>query len=125
MTDMEKALAQYNEARPGLKSNLQPLAYEFAVDAFQAGFEAGRASQWVRVEDATGNEFWGYHPEWVDDDFNPQGIRPIAYAGDHFICARWTPIHDEWITDKTCEQPEYVTHAMLPPPPPPMNRREM
>lgn len=58
-----------------------------------------------------------YAPEWVDDDFNPCGVREgFRNEGDDgpIMCARWNDPCDRWETDDNCT----ATHWMPQPEPP-------
>ena len=39
------------------------------------------------------NSIWGQSEDWIDLDFNPQGIRSIAYEGDHWISSYCLLLH--------------------------------
>lgn len=54
----------------------------------------------------TGVEVIGYHPGWVDEDFNPKGTR-IGFFTDEgeFCCARWNDSQDTYITDYLTDLP--------------------
>lgn len=46
-----------------------------------------------------GEEVLAYHPSWIDEDFNPRGIR-IGFwnGGDDFKSAHWWDYQDCYIT---------------------------
>jgi len=50
-------------------------------------------------------EVIGFHPEWIDEDFNPNGTRVgFVNADAGFTCARWCNYHDCYETvDNTLE----------------------
>lgn len=56
--------------------------------------------QWVSVKDEPipqGPFVLAYHPKWVDDDFNKQGVR-IGFQSDNgFISAYWWDTQDDFI----------------------------
>ena len=55
---------------------------------------------WISVDDKPipkGQFVIAYHPKWVDEDFNPQGVR-IGFQGDDgFISAYWWDSEDDFI----------------------------
>lgn len=67
-----------------------------------------------------GVEILGYHPKWVDADFNPKGIRAGFFQEDlegddvsyKFISAYWLDYQDTYLNDdmfipeKWCPFPE-------------------
>lgn len=71
-------------------------------------------------------EVLGYHPDWVDEDFNPDGIC-LCFLMDEgeWTVAKWCGLHDEWHTrltgvknwDKNLyETPLYAPIAWMPKP---------
>lgn len=36
----------------------------------------------------------GFHPDWVDEDFNPKGVRICCYTDSGWYCAKWVDCHD-------------------------------
>lgn len=48
-----------------------------------------------------GLPFIGFHEDWVDDDFNPNGARECHRYGDgtQYQSARWNGVHDCWDVD--------------------------
>ncbi len=52
----------------------------------------------------TGIEILGYSPDWIDEDFNPDGIC-LCFLMDegYWIVAKWCGQHDEWHTRPTGE----------------------
>lgn len=55
-------------------------------------------------EDEEGEEVLAYHPSWIDEDFNPRGIR-IGFwnGGDDFKSAHWWDYQDCYITISHCD----------------------
>lgn len=51
-----------------------------------------------------GEEVLAYHPSWIDEDFNPRGIR-IGFwnEGDDFKSAHWWDYQDCYITISHCD----------------------
>lgn len=51
-----------------------------------------------------GEEVLAYHPSWIDEDFNPRGIR-IGFwnGGDDFKSAHWWDYKDCYITISHCD----------------------
>ena len=51
-----------------------------------------------------GEEVLAYHPSWIDEDFNPRGIR-IGFwnGGDDFKSAHWWDYQDCYITISHCD----------------------
>ena len=51
-----------------------------------------------------GEEVLTYHPSWIDEDFNPRGIR-IGFwnGGDDFKSAHWWDYQDCYITISHCD----------------------
>lgn len=46
-----------------------------------------------------GQEVLAYHPDWVDDDFNPKGVRVGFWDGeDDFTSAHWWSHQDCYMT---------------------------
>jgi hypothetical protein len=73
------------------------------------GFEEGItfAQQWISVDDELpdpedGGDFLLFNEKWIDEDFNPKGVRIGFYNPDvsdtGWTSARWSPSHDEYIT---------------------------
>lgn len=59
---------------------------------------------WIKTEDAENICYTlGYNPAWVCEDFCPDGVRPLSYAGDKWASWKWDNSQDcFWETD---EQP--------------------
>lgn len=48
-----------------------------------------------------GVEVLGFHPSWIDEDYNPDGIR-VCFRDDlDWYCARWNNSHDYYVTDES------------------------
>lgn len=49
-------------------------------------------------------EVLAYHPSWIDEDFNPRGIR-IGFwnGGDDFRSAHWWDYQDCYVTISHCD----------------------
>ncbi|MEO0793508.1 MAG: hypothetical protein AAFX93_00010 [Verrucomicrobiota bacterium] len=45
-----------------------------------------------------GEPVLGYHPDWVDGDFNRQGIRECFLGDDHWVTSYWVDSADSYIT---------------------------
>lgn len=61
-----------------------------------------------------GEEVLAYHPSWIDEDFNPRGIR-IGFwnGGDDFKSAHWWDYQDCYITISHCMNTEFENMALL------------
>lgn len=74
-------------------------------------------SEWISVDEppAIGKVVLGYKDEWIDEDFNTEGIRECFIYGDgtEWMSAKWNDCHDEWTTTQ-----EAPTHWMPRPAPP-------
>lgn len=57
-----------------------------------------------RKKPSEGEEVLAYHPSWIDEDFNPRGIR-IGFwnGGDDFKSAHWWDYQDCYITISHCD----------------------
>lgn len=56
-----------------------------------------------------GVEVIGFSPNWIDEDFNPNGTRACFLLDDDtWISARWLDYHDSYIQDNKT----YPTHYM-------------
>ena len=64
-----------------------------------------------------GIEVIGFHPDWIDEDFNPKGTRIGFLLGDEFISAEWNNDQDCYDTDEKLTP----THYMLIPSKPLIN----
>ena len=57
-----------------------------------------QADKWIKVEDRLPNigvEVNAFHPSWIDDDYNPLGVRTGFLNGDDkFYSAKWNNYHD-------------------------------
>lgn len=45
-----------------------------------------------------GQEVLAYHPDWIDEDFNPKGIRVGFWNGEDFTSAHWWDYQDCYMT---------------------------
>lgn len=101
------------------------------ADIIEISFQAGRASkgdnEWVETNYNQDAQF-GFNPNWISEDWNLQGVRPIVLHGDYFGHVRWCPSHDEFeiIEAEDCEQPTHILVGFkFPNPPhPPQQERE-
>lgn len=73
---------------------------------------------WLEVTDLKPSiedmEVLGYNPKWIDEDFNPKGIRVCFRSttlenGDGFFHARWNNDQDAW--DTLATHPEDVYYS--------------
>lgn len=93
-----------------------------ATESLRAEIEAMR-NPWVSLDEMVSPPFSepvdGYHPDWVDEDFNPDGIRECFWTGSedepHWFCAAWLDYQDCYETVEN--QPP--THWRKRPAPPP------
>ena len=77
---------------------------------------------WIKVSDklpATGSEVISFNKKWIDEDFNPKGIRAATFCcdwdeGNQWMTARYNPSQDSYINE-TADEP---THYRLLPNPP-------
>ena len=67
--------------------------------------EALAEREWVSVTpetlpDANLGPVLGFHKQWIDEDFNPKGIRECFVYGDgsEWQSAKWDGYADQWIT---------------------------
>lgn len=71
--------------------------------------------EWIAIKDKEPEwniEVLGYSPEWIDEDFNPDGIRVFFINGDGVhISAGWCSCDDVYTTEDT----ELATHWMKKP----------
>lgn len=73
----------------------------------------------LQQEDAF--EVIGFHQDWIDEDFNPNGTRVGFIGGDGtFISARWSDYQDCYTEDDEI----MPTHYMFIPPNPNQKRLE-
>lgn len=56
----------------------------------------------------------GYHPSWIDEDFNKDGIRECFRSGDGWISSIWVDYQDFFATSLT----DAPSHWMPRPTPP-------
>lgn len=61
-----------------------------------------------------GVEVIGFHPDWIDLDYNPNGWRICFRNGDGsiWISSVWDNVLDYYHTDDTCKAP--IIHFFLP-----------
>lgn len=60
----------------------------------------------------------GYNKLWIDEDYEPEGIRECFYTDENEWCsARWNNSMDEWIADRDTSP----TYWMQRPEPPTVN----
>lgn len=77
-------------------------------ESFSDGFIEGAKwqSKWINFENESppiGTEVLAYNPEWIDEDFNPKGVR-IGYLSDEgFISAHWWDYQDCYTTISNSE----------------------
>ena len=56
-----------------------------------------------------GIEMIAFHPDWIDEDFNPKGIRIGFFDGDgSFVSAKWIDHQDSYIEDNTVMPTHYM-----------------
>lgn len=70
--------------------------------------------------DAPWGTVLGFSPEWIDEDYNPQGIRECFKNGNgtQWISSRWNNYHGYYVTDDSEEYGTKPTHWMPLPAPP-------
>jgi hypothetical protein len=57
-----------------------------------------------------GVEMIAFHPEWINEDFNPKGIRVGFFDGDEsFVSAKWIDHQDSYIEDNTVMPTHYMS----------------
>lgn len=65
---------------------------------------------WFKTEEdkpEVGREVLGFNQEWVDPDFNPEGICMCFVDDDgDWTIAKWCNQHDEWHTRNTNPEKE-------------------
>lgn len=55
-----------------------------------------------------GSEVLGYHPEWIDEDYNNDGVcLCFKIDTDAWIVSQWCGTHDEWHTRVSGEEDPY------------------
>lgn len=55
-----------------------------------------------------GVEVVGFHPDWINEDFNPNGTRACFLDGDEtWYSARWCNYHDSFESENTEKAPIY------------------
>lgn len=54
----------------------------------------------------------GFHPDWIDADACPDGIRPISYAGDKWASWKWSMCQDYFY--ETDDQPLLIKIPISP-----------
>lgn len=88
-------------------------------------------SSWIKTNEDLppfGTEVLGYHPTWIDDDFNPEGVR-VCYLQeqldepDLWCIAIWDNDMDNWcnytqLEKRYDEQVAAPSHWMQKPTPP-------
>jgi hypothetical protein len=74
--------------------------------------------EWIELKKETpppSTVVLGYNKKWVDEDFEPEGIRETFMQDDGvFLSAKWNNSMDEWVTDDKTKP----THWMQRPQPP-------
>lgn len=64
-------------------------------------YQRARTFQSIDNPPAEGVPFIGYNPHWVDQDFNPKGIREChRYDGDMYLSAVWFNEQDCWVKSR-------------------------
>lgn len=59
------------------------------------------SSRWRKVSEELppeGEEVLFFHEDWIDEDFNPKGIRIGFYESDDYTTAKWWSIQDCYMT---------------------------
>ena len=86
------------------------VGYEYAYDlmvslkieAYKNGYnKALHSSRWRKVSEELppeGEEVLFFHEDWIDEDFNPKGIRIGFYESDDYTTAKWWSIQDCYMT---------------------------
>jgi hypothetical protein len=66
----------------------------------------GEQERWISVEERlpeNGVAVSGYNKKWIDEDYNPLGIRESVCYGQPSLpvwqSAKWCGLHDEWHND--------------------------
>ena len=63
--------------------------------------EFTHSSRWRKVSEELppeGEEVLFFHEDWIDEDFNPKGIRIGFYESDDYTTAKWWSIQDCYMT---------------------------
>ncbi|HYH14000.1 MAG TPA: hypothetical protein VD794_02200 [Flavisolibacter sp.] len=70
-------------------------------------FEQQPLEQGDALKHSATEEIIGYHPDWIDEDYNENGTRVgIIDMDGKFHCAKWCDIHDEY-EDCVCDPPTH------------------
>lgn len=108
--EREEQIKQAAEINYGSMYHKYPMEY-FTEGAKWA--DAHPQSPWKSVKDTPiedGNFVIGFNKAWIDEDFNPQGIRIGFMSNGEFISAYWWDYQDDFISisKSTCEgNPEF------------------
>lgn len=62
------------------------------------------SENWIKYQDSMPTDEDGevlcYSPEWIDEDFNPRGLRVGFMCGSGFISAFWWDYQDTYENDE-------------------------
>lgn len=89
-----------------------------AIDAVLEEVEPLLEDKWIRVDadmPPEQTEVFGYSKKWVDEDYNPEGVRTCFYNDGFWFSPVWNNSADEYINDGFNSKP---THWMPLPEPP-------
>jgi hypothetical protein len=103
-------------------ANLSPQDRAKLLDSYRPiGIDKGN---WYEIDESIkppdGMIVLGYSPNWVDEDFNPTGVRECFLNEGEWNSCKWDNDQDTWWNDETWQQKTDgpPTHFMLRPEPP-------
>jgi hypothetical protein len=112
-----EALVRLKEENERLKDKLLDSCIEYSAALSRIKeLEQQSGLRWVKAEEDLPPEctiVWGYSLKWVDEDYNPEGVRECFYNDNLWNSAKWCNEQDAWDNDET-----NPTHWMRLPEPP-------
>ena len=67
--------------------------------------------EWLHAENPPSEDICdviGFNESWIDEDFNPHGIRICTHFDGGWTCAKWNAIHDCYISMNSDDDPDAI-----------------
>ena len=100
MNELNKQIEEEANLYASVASNVSD--YNTLFHSFKKGYKSClHSSRWRKVSEELppeGEEVLFFHEDWIDEDFNPKGIRIGFYESDDYTTAKWWSIQDCYMT---------------------------